>query len=139
MDLTFLKKMIEGHEGRRLKPYRDTVGKLTIGCGRNLDDLGISDAEASFMLQNDIERVIGELNHSIPWWVALDSARRMVLVDMGFNLGVPGLSKFRNFLSALQRGDFRTAAAEMLDSLWARQVGKRADDLAKMMVTGKTL
>jgi len=137
LDLVLLKKMIEAHEGRRLKPYRDTVGKLTIGVGRNLDDVGISDAESSFMLQNDIERVIRELNHQIPWWISLDQVRRMVIVDMGFNLGVPGLLKFRDFISALQRGDYRTAAAEMLDSLWARQVGRRADDLASMMVTGK--
>lgn len=52
--ITVLKDMLIRHEGLKLKPYRDTVGKLTIGAGRNLNDLGISEREAMFLLDNDI-------------------------------------------------------------------------------------
>ena len=49
--------MLKRHEGLRLKPYQDTIGKLTIGYGRNLDDRGISKEEAEYLLRNDISRV----------------------------------------------------------------------------------
>jgi len=126
-------KQLELHEGVRLKPYYDTVGKLTIGIGRNLEDNGITKAEATFMLQNDLVRIIEELDASIPWWRELSEVRRRILVDMAFNLGTFGLTKFKNMLSAAQSGDFDKAAEEMLDSRWSEQVGQRAKRLATAM------
>lgn len=136
MDLDALIALLSRHEGRRNRLYKDTVGKWTIGVGRNVEDIGISDSEIDFMLKNDIERVVGELNHAIPWWTTLDPVRRMVLVDMGF-MGVPRLMGFKQMLGALQAGDYHTASLEMLSSKWARQVGHRADELALMMDTGQ--
>ena len=78
-------------EGLRLKPYRDTVGKLTIGIGRNLDDVGISEAEAKYLLSNDLDRTISDLDKYMLWWQTLDTPRRRVILNMAFNLGVAGL------------------------------------------------
>lgn len=123
-------------EGIRLFPYRDSVGKLTIGVGRNLEDVGISQSEAMHLLNNDVERTIWELEKKLPWFSALEEVRRMVLVNMGFNMGVGGLLEFAKTLSLVRNGQHALAAEEMLDSKWARQVGARALRLAEQMSTG---
>jgi lysozyme len=123
-------------EGVRLKPYRDTVGKLTIGVGRNLDDKGISAAEAGMLLSDDIKDVQRELQQAIPWAYQLDDARRGVLENMAFNMGVPGLMQFHNTLALVQSGQYDTAATAMLQSKWATEVGPRATRLAEQMRSG---
>ena len=79
------------HEGLRLKPYRCAAGKLTIGVGRNLEDVGITEEEALYLLKNDIRRVINELKDVLPFWNELSKTRQEALIDMCFNLG---LSRF---------------------------------------------
>jgi lysozyme len=123
-------------EGVRLKPYRCTAGKLTIGVGRNLDDVGISSDEADALLRNDVARVCSDLDARIPWWRGLDEVRQRVLVNMGFNLGISGLLGFKNTLRAVETGDYLGAAQGMLASKWAKQVGPRAERLALMMRDG---
>ncbi len=132
-----LKAILIRHEGLSLKPYRDTRGNLTIGVGRNLEDKGITEGEALFMLENDIRIVEEELNEKIPWWGELDPVRQEILANMAFNLGVPKLMKFKRFLRALKEGNYAQAADEMLDSLWAQQVGRRAKELALAMRNGE--
>jgi len=127
---------LKRHEGIRLFPYRDTVGKLTIGIGRNLDDVGISEQEAETMLLTDIAKAYNTLKARWPKLEALDDARQNVLINMAFNIGVGGLLNFNNMLAAIAMGDYTKAAAEMLNSKWARQVGARARQLAKQMETG---
>ena len=129
-------KLLITHEGLRLKPYRDTRGKLTIGVGRNLDDVGITEDEALYLLKNDIKRVLDFLKERLPYWNGLTETRKMALVDMCFNLGPGGFLSFKKMLRALERGDYEQAAKEMLDSRWARQVGRRAEELAEMMREG---
>lgn len=124
------------HEGLKLKPYRDTVGKLTIGIGRNLDDKGISEDEALFLLRNDITEVREALG-KYDWFTALDPVRQKVLIDMAFNLGVAGLLGFKQMIAALERGDYLVAAAEMVNSRWYAQTRLRAIRLVKMMRTGE--
>ena len=114
----------------------DARNKLTIGVGRNLDDLGISKDEAMLLLHNDIDRIRRELDKNLPWWRKLSDTRQKVLISMAFNLGLGGLLEFNRMLSALQDGDYATAAQEMLSSLWANQVGTRAIELADMMENG---
>lgn len=123
------------HEGLRLKPYRCTENKLTIGVGRNIEERGITATEAMFLLKNDIEAVEKELSR-FDWFTKQDEIRRRVLIDMGF-MGVPRLLGFKKMIQALGADDYEKAAAEMLDSKWSRQVGGRAVRLAKMMRTGK--
>lgn len=123
-------------EGVRPFPYADTVGKLTIGVGRNLSDRGLSDDEITYLLQNDIDLVIGDLNRGVPWWVELSPVRQRVLVNMCFNLGWSRLRGFRHTLAAVERGHYAAAAAGMRASKWARQVGARAERLARLMEIG---
>jgi lysozyme len=129
-------EQLELHEGIRLKPYKDTVGKLTIGIGRNLDDVGLSKAEAYYLAQNDIRRRINRLE-KFEWYRNLDEVRKKVIIDMAFNLGMGGLLSFKNMIKAIKLNDFPTAAVEMLNSKWANQVGVRAKRLSKMMKTGQ--
>jgi lysozyme len=118
-------------EGLRLKPYRDTVGKLTIGVGRNLDDRGITEVEARYLLVNDIKVAEEDLTRNAPWWRNLDEPRQGALLNMCLNLGWPRLSRFEKMLEALKAKDYDKAAAEALDSKWATQVGDRAKRIAK--------
>jgi lysozyme len=139
-DLVNLQRLWEQliqHEGLRLKPYHCSAKKLTIGVGRNLDDVGITEEEAMVLLGNDISRVITELDQNIPAFSSLNEIRKRVLVDMGFNLGISRLMKFRRMLAALETGNWSQAAVEMMDSRWARQVGSRAERLKLMMETGE--
>jgi len=122
-------------EGRRLKPYVDTVGKTTIGVGRNLTDVGISDAECDTLLSNDVDRTVAWLDRSLPWWRQLDAVRQRVVINMAFNMQ-GGLLTFTNTLAAMRRGDYAAAADGMLASKWAGQVGARATRLASMMRSG---
>lgn len=123
-------------EDVRTKPYKDSVGKLTIGVGRNLDDKGLSKAEINILLNNDINDSEADLDRTFPWWRQLSDNRQRVLLNMCFNLGIKRLAGFKNMLKDVQNGLFDRAAVEMLDSLWARQVGGRAVRLAKMMKNG---
>ena len=119
-------------EGLRLKPYRDSVGKLTIGFGRNLDDKGISESEARMLLVNDVDDACRDLDNNCPWWSTMPEPAQAALLNQCFNLGWPRLSAFRKMLAALQRGDYRDAAAEAEDSKWFRQVGERGKRVAAL-------
>jgi len=135
MDKTKLAEQLKKHEGLRLKPYTDTVGKLTLGIGRNLEDKGITEQEALFMLNNDVNYFYTNLKKILPWIARLDDARQNVLVNMAFNLGVAGLMSFKNTLRLIESGHYIAAASAMLDSKWAKQVGYRAEELAEQMRT----
>ena len=130
-------EQVKRHEGFRSNPYKCTAGKATIGYGRNLDDVGIAEKEAEQLLFNDLYNAECQLIDRCPEFVFLDRVRRDVVVNMAFNIGVAGVLKFKNMLAAIELGDYVTAADEMLDSKWARQVGDRALELAEQMITGE--
>jgi lysozyme len=123
-------------EGLRLKPYRCTAGKLTVGIGRNLEDVGLTEEEARYLLKNDIARIERDLDALIPWWRSLSSRRQRALGNMAFQLGANGLKKFSQMLNALEDGDYEKAANEALDSMWAKQTPARAQRIAQMMREG---
>jgi len=127
---------LERDEGVRLKPYLDTVGKTTIGVGRNLTDNGITAAEARVLLQNDLFRVANELDRVAPWWREMSQLRQNALVNMAFNLGMPRLLTFKKMMLALENGNFETAWAEAMGSKWAAQVGERANRIADSFIKG---
>lgn len=131
-----LKTLVQFDEGLRLKPYTDTRGKLTIGYGRNLTDVGISQTEANALLDADLDVAIAALMRVHPDVLNLDPVRQIVLANMAFNLGVPALGHFTQMWAALDRGNWTEASAAMLDSDWARQVGARATRLAAAMKSG---
>ncbi|WP_175908624.1 MULTISPECIES: glycoside hydrolase family protein [Burkholderia] len=130
-----LKAELTRDEDRRYRIYTDTVGKVSGGIGRNLTDKGFRDNEIDLMYQNDIAETEAWLDRNLSWWSSLDPVRQRVMMNMAFNMQGKLLG-FRKFLAATQRGDWSAAAAEMLDSLWARQVGDRAKRLASMMRSG---
>lgn len=128
--------MIERHEGFRSKPYHCTAGKLTIGIGRNLDDVGITKDEALGLLSNDLARCVLDAA-KFPWFNSLSAVRQDVVLSMLFQLGLGGFSEFRKFMAALSAGNFEKAADEMLASEWAHQTPARAGELSQMMRLGR--
>jgi lysozyme len=133
-----IKAQLVRHEGLRLKPYRCTAGKLTIGIGRNLDDRGISQKEAYAMLERDIQDCEQWLIDDIPEvYNKLDEVRQSVLLNMCFNLGIKGLLEFKNTLAFIDVGDWERAANGMLASKWAKQVSTRAIELSELMRKGQ--
>lgn len=132
--------MLRVHEGVEKFAYKCSAGKITIGVGRNIDKdggLGLSDDEIDYLLANDVRRVEKELQANVPCYPKLSEVRQAVLLDMCFNLGISRFLQFKNFLANLESGNYATAAEEMLDSRWAKQVGRRAQRLAEMMASGQ--
>lgn len=129
------------HEGCRLSVYQDSVGVWTIGYGHTKgitkDTRPITQKQADDWLAEDATKAVLEFKKFYPEWYRLSPVRRTVVFNMSFNLGVPRLRLFRNFLRELQSGEFDRAALSMLDSLWAAQVKGRAVELAKRMSTDK--
>ena len=153
----FVNKLI-AHEGLRLQVYQDTLGIDTIGIGRNLEDRGITDeeldwmdmpsmdavyehgiseADAMYLAQNDVQIVEEELLRAHPCVEDLDAVRQLVVMDMAFNMGVPRLCKFKKMWNAIHEKKFDLAAKEMLDSRWATQVKSRAVKLSNAMHNGE--
>lgn len=136
MDVEKFKEELIDDEGCVLTAYEDTEGYISIGVGRQLDTRGISYKEAMYLLQNDIAIVEAELDKAKPFWRDLSEPRQRVLANMCFNLGMPRLLKFKLMWMALERGDYKKAAEEMLLSKWASQVGQRANRLSVVMRNG---
>lgn len=128
-----LKSLLLKHEGKKAKLYYDTRGIGTIGVGRNLEDVGLSDDEIMYLLDNDIKRVLNDCWHHLPWFGDLSQERQYVIISMVFNLGINGFLGFKKMIAAIQREDWQGAAREMINSKWAVQVGQRAAELATMM------
>lgn len=133
--MSALIERIKLHEGYRSKPYRDTVGKVTIGWGRNLDDNGIRKEEAEIMLRHDV-MIAQDAASQFTWYRKLDEQRKGVVVEMIFNLGLPRFLEFKKMIQALRDDDYDEAAAQMLNSKWSMQVGMRALTLASIMKDG---
>ena len=133
-----IKEYIKENEGLRLKPYKCSAGKSTIGWGRNLDDKGISENEAELMLTEDINDCIDSLCGIFNYLGLrlLSEKRQLVLIDMIFNLGASRFSKFKKMIQAVKDRDFEEAAKQLLESRYAKQVPNRANRNAEMMREG---
>lgn len=136
MDNIKLAAQLKIDEAIKRFPYKDTVGKTTIGVGRNLTDVGISSSEVDYLLNNDIDVVIASLNKNLPWWSTLSENRQLVLANMCFNLGINRLINFSITLNYVKTGQYDKAADAMMQSIWAKQVGARATRLYKLMKEG---
>ena len=138
MNTERLATRIKAHEGLRLKPYTDSLGRLTIGYGRCLETRGISRAEAEALFRADLAAAIAaaEAVAGAASWAALGRVRREVLVEMVYQLGAGGASRFARMLAALRAGDYGRAADEMLDSRWHGQTPARCEALAALMRGG---
>lgn len=137
MNLERIRNQLKMDEGRMLRVYKDSVGKLTVGYGRNISDRPFSEDEITLMLENDIRRTVELLDIHLPWWRNLSERRQDVLINMAYNMGVgPSqedptgkLLTFKNTLRAMREGDVQAVLSGLRTSLWAKQVGKRATRL----------
>ena len=137
--VTSLNEQLRRDEGEVLSAYPDSLGYLTIGVGRLIDKRrngGITPEESAYLLNNDIQRKTAEVFKALPWVKDLDQIRLNVLINMAF-MGIGTLLKFENTLAAMRDGRYDLAAAGMLNSKWAKQVGARAQRLAAIMRTGQ--
>jgi len=138
-----LREMLKLHEGLRLKPYQCTAGRWTIGYGHNLEanneaiPVSITLEQAERYLDQDMASAERQCRSRLPLaFDALDDARKAVLIDMCFNLGINGLLGFKNTLAAIAAGKYTSAGANMMSSKWATQVKGRASRLSRMMACG---
>lgn len=131
-----LRERITRHEGLLLMPYKDHLGYLTIGVGRCLDKRGISEAEADYLLDNDLAECTKQIKKHLPWAASLSQSRQEVLIEMCFQLGIQGLLGFKNTLKSLQNGNIADTVSGMLGSKWAQQTPARAKELAQLMLIG---
>lgn len=136
MNTQALQNQLVVDEGVRLKPYTDTVGKLTIGVGRNLTDVGLSQEEAMTLLLNDIIKVCSQMDGTISWWRFMSDNRQQALANMCFNMGIKTLLTFKDTLNHLHAQEYELASKTMLASKWATQVGQRAVRLSEMIKNG---
>lgn len=135
VDLDTLKSDLKRHEGYKTRLYSDSVGKLTIGVGHNIDDLGLDEPVIELQLKFDIDRAIAVATRYLPDISKLSEARQRAIVNMAFNLGGK-IAQFVRLKEAIESEDWVRAKNEMLSSKWARQVGDRADELAKLIEMG---
>ena len=142
-----LLEMLKRHEGEvvtngRHVAYKCSAGYWSLGIGRNIDPnggIGLSQEEVDMLLENDIARVIKELASEYTWFNDLDDVRKDAMIDISFNLGATRLRGFQRALAAMEKGNYREASTEFLDSKWRRDVGGRALELADMIATGEYL
>ena len=131
---------LSGDEGYKKEAYKDSLGNWTIGVGHLLGDSPrmtlIYPFEIEALLVADIKSAEIRLNTYFEKWRELSDNRQRVLLNMAFNLGTK-LFHFVKLRAALNAGDFEAASKEMLDSLWATQVGQRANRLAERMKSDK--
>lgn len=108
-------------EGLRLKLYRCTAGKLTIGIGHNIEDRGISPEVCELMFQEDVDVAERDALALFPGLHSYSDRRKAALVNMAFQLGFERLSQFKKMRAAVNAGDWGAAVYEAKDSLWAKQ------------------
>ena len=121
-----IKKMLMRHEGVVCHLYKCKAGKNTIGVGRNLDDVGISEDEAMYLLGNDIKRTTDDLDKNWGAWRTFPEIARHVCIDLVFNLGIAGFMKFRKTRQLMELGMWLQASEELLDSKYAVQLPNRS-------------
>lgn len=137
MNYVRLKEQLKTDEGFSATPYKDSVGKLTIGYGRNLDDVQLSLKEADYLLETDINKALLDAEKAVDNFYLLDDVRQEVIINMVFNMGLPRFKGFKKTIKLIENNEFEKASKEMLNSKWANQVGRRALKLSTMMKVGK--
>ena len=141
MDIQKLTDQLIRHEGMKLELYKCPANKWTIGVGRNLEDRGVTEEEARFLLSNDISISVDELQRTFNWFHLLDDTRQRAIVDLHFNLGLNRLKTFKKTIGLIEeaiegRVEWSQVSSELLDSKWSTQVGQRAEQIADMMRLG---
>jgi lysozyme len=132
-------EILKQDEGFRGQVYEDSTGHTTLGYGRNLDGKPLKKEEAEYLLKGDIADARREAADTFPYYGRLDPVRQDAMTMLTFNLGPRGLKGFKRFNEAMSDKNYVTAAAELMDSQWAKTVGPtRSQKIAGMIRTGKT-
>ena len=124
---------IKEHEGFVEHVYDDSLGIPTIGYGFAIKDLVLDEDIAEEILIRKLEKLKRNAISRFKWLEDMPQEVQEVVINMCYQLGVTGVSKFRKAISALQEGDWNEAADEMLDSLWAKQTPNRATELSSIV------
>ena len=139
LDMAKVRENIIKHEGWKQFPYRCTADKLSIGVGHNIEDRGLSNAAIEFILNEDIETCLMELQGSLSFWDTLPSEVQAALIDLCFNMGISRLMQFRMTIQHLKDGEWDKAAEELLDSRYAAQLPHRAEANADLIRSAPNL
>ena len=135
MDKQIIKDRLIDFESMVLQPYKCASGFLSLGVGRNLDANGVSEEEALYLLNNDIEAVINKLDKHWKVWRSFPIASQYVCIDLVFNMGINAWMSFRKTRAYMELEQWEEASKELLNSKYASQVGRRAlfnsEELAK--------
>jgi len=137
--ITSVTKQLRIDEGEVLHAYQDHLGFWTIGVGRLIDKRkggGITQEESTYLLTNDINSRIKAVSQALPWFEKLNDARKGVLINMSFQLGVAGMLSFKTMLAYIEDGEYSKAADSMYQSLWAKQTPERCKRMAEQMRSG---
>lgn len=130
-------------EGDEASAYTDSLGYLSIGVGHLIDKrLGgeLSQAARDFILNEDINGTLADLDVHLPWWRREDDVRQQAMAELCFNLGIAKLSGFVNMLAAWKSGDYAKAAAELQNSRWWGQIQEsRKTRLYGMILNGESV
>ena len=140
MNYDKLLESVKKHEGYRNKVYLDTLGKRTVGVGHLcVEDFWEDDKEyeEDFLmgiLEKDLQSAIDQADDMCKNLTISDDAK-IIIIEMIFQLGGNGVSKFRKMWQALQQDppDYAEASVQMLDSRWAKQTPNRAKEMARLM------
>lgn len=127
---------IKEGEGFRAKVYMDTLGNPTVGYGQLVRDLVVTEQQASEWLADNVKRIERELEKDPRFQAIEEQARKDVLIEMAYNMGITGLMTFSQTWACIVSKNYEKAALNMLSSLWAKQVKLRAIRLATQMRTG---
>ena len=127
------KKLIESikeHEGYVGIVYKDSLGIDTIGYGFAIKDLELDRDICDIILERKLHNLEDSVNLKFSWFMYMPQEIKDVVLEMCYQLGVNGFSKFKKTISFLQDRQFEEASVEMLDSLWAKQTPNRAKELS---------
>ena len=139
MNIDQLREQLKIDEGVKYEIYNDHLGYATFGIGHLVVEgdeehgkpIGtpVSEERVNSVFDSDVATYVTEAKKVFPNLDTLPEEAQEVIVYMCFNMGAPRLSKFKKFIGGVNAGDWNTAAVEMMDSRWAKQVGVRADRL----------
>ena len=124
---------IKHHEGYRSRVYTCTENHLTIGYGFAIKDLELDEDIAEEILMRKVEKLIKRVRAKFDWLDSVPHEVQGVLVEMSYQMGLSGVSKFKKALHAMQMFQWKLAADEMLDSRWAKQTPNRAKELSNII------
>ena len=124
---------IKHHEGYRKSVYQCTEGYDTIGYGFAIKDLEMDEDIAEEILIRKVEKLIKRVRARFDWLDSVPREVQGVLVEMSYQMGLSGVSKFKKALHAMQMFQWKLAATELLDSRWAKQTPNRAKELSNII------